>query len=213
MPAEIFHAYDTTAIDRPEALRRLGLLGYVPEDAEFLTHVHDVEVAQKSSLKIAGKLSEEFLRGVITETEYTETLGKLTLSDTDRTVLIGETGQLSVLPRHTLTISEMHKAFLDGVITVTEWDEYLTRTGYRQDDRAILTNTLLLDQAKQKSTGTAHVVPKLSWAQLKAGYKAGVLTHDQVKEHLTSHGYTAADIAILLEELPTPPAPPTTPAA
>jgi hypothetical protein len=213
LSGEIFRAYDSGAIDRPEALRRLGLLGYVAADAEFLTKVHDTEVAQKSSQRIANKLGEEFLRGVITETEFTAALGNLSLSDTERTAIIGETGQLSVLPRHSLTILEMHKAFLDGVITVTDWDQYLVRTGYRQDDRAILTNTLLLDAAKQKATGTAHVAPRLSWAQLKAAVKGGILTVDEVKDHLTAHGYTAADIATLLAELPAPPPPPTPPAA
>src|SRR4029077_4809311 len=55
LASEIFRAYDSTAIDRPETLRRLGLLGYVPNDAEFLTHVHETEVDQKASQRIAGK--------------------------------------------------------------------------------------------------------------------------------------------------------------
>jgi hypothetical protein len=208
LPGEIFRAYDAGAIDRPEALRRIGLLGYIPEDAEFLTHVHDVEVSQKASQRIANRLAEEFLRGVITETEFTETINKLALSDSERTALIGETGQLSRLPRHSLTILQMHKAFLDGVITITDWDDYLTRIGTRQDDRAILTQTLILDQKSHKTTGATHVVPHLSWAQIKAAYKSGVLDQLEVKNHLIARGYGADDIATLLKELPAPPAPP-----
>jgi hypothetical protein len=208
LPGEIFHAYDVGALTRADTVKRIGLLGYIPEDAEWLTMVHDTEVAQKAAARIATKLKEEFLRGVITETEWTDTLKLLELSEPDRKALQGETDQLSRLPRHTLTYIEMHKAFLEGVITVTDWDQYLIRTGYRQDDRAILTNMLLLDQAKTKSTGTVHAATKLSWAQLKAGYKTGILSIEEVTAHLTHHGYSADDIAILLKELPTPPASP-----
>jgi hypothetical protein len=71
----------------------------------------------------------------------------------------------------------------------------------------------LLDQANRKTTRTTRAVPSLSWAQIKAAYKAGVLDLTEVKDHLTHRGYNAADIATLLKELPPPPPPPVTPAA
>jgi hypothetical protein len=105
------------------------------------------------------------------------------------------------------TVLQLHKEFLDGVIDLTEWETQLTKMGFDDDSKTALTQDLLLDQAGRKTSPARHAVPSLSWAQLKAAFKAGVLNLQEVTNHLTHHGYSADDIATLLKELPPPPAP------
>lgn len=101
---------------------------------------------------------------------------------------------------------QLRKEFLDGVIDLTEWNDALTQLGYDADAIAAMTQDLLIDQAGRKTTRTTHAIPSLSWAQLKAAFKAGVLNLQEVKDHLTHRGYSAADIDTLIKELPPPPA-------
>jgi hypothetical protein len=106
------------------------------------------------------------------------------------------------------TFQQLRKEFLDGVIDLVEWNDALTQAGYDIDAITAMTNDLLIDQASRKTTRATHAVPSLSWAELKAAYKAGVLGLQAVKDHLTHRGYNADDIATLVKELPAAPAPP-----
>jgi hypothetical protein len=111
------------------------------------------------------------------------------------------------------TFFQLRKEFLDGVIDLLEWNDALTQLGYDADAISAMTQDLLLDQANRKTTRTTHAVPSLSWAQLKAAFKAGVLDLQEVKDHLTHRGYSAADIDTLVKELPPAPTSPPAPAA
>lgn len=51
-------------------------------------------------------------------------------------------------PTKSLTLGQMRTAFLDGIVNLAEWEQFLRAEGYSQDDRDILTIQLLLD-AKQ----------------------------------------------------------------
>lgn len=190
-----------------DALLYIRRTGYEPVVADLALKALDRREIVTASRNIANRLVHEYTQGIITADELSTAMGKLALTDAERAGFEGLAGTLNALPRKELTLSEMHKAFLQGVITVNDWEDYLIRVGYRQDDRAILTNMLLLDLAHQGSSKTAKAPPQLSWTQLKAAYKAGILTHDQVQAHLTHHGYTSEDINTLLLELP-PPKPP-----
>jgi hypothetical protein len=154
--------------------------------------------------------------GQISRDETLQRLGQLgyTASDAE-SLVIGYEMEIQAVHRpknihhKARTFQQLRKEFLDGVIDLTEWTDALTQIGYDPDALSAMTQDLLLDQAGRKTTRTTHAIPSLSWAQLKAAYKAGVLDRQEVTDHLTHRGYSAADIAILLKELP---APPTTPA-
>jgi hypothetical protein len=113
-------------------------------------------------------------------------------------------------PRHLphRTFNQLRKEYIDGVIDLNEWNTQLTLLGYNVDDIAAMTQDLLIDAAKGKTTGSKRAIPSLTWAQLKEAYKVGILTLDETTAHLTHRGYSTDDIAILIKELPAPPAPP-----
>jgi len=106
---------------------------------------------------------------------------------------------------HRLGLGELKKAFHNNVIDLLELKAHLTTQGYSDDDIQIITLDLV-----QPTHGK---VRQLSLAEIKAGVKSGVLTMGQATEHLTTLGFSAADIATLEKTFPitTPAAPATTP--
>lgn len=110
-------------------------------------------------------------------------------------------------PNHQTTrrlgLGELKKAFHNAVIDLLELKAHLSAQGYSDDDIQIITLDLL-----QPTHGK---VRQLSLAEVKAGFKAGVLTEAQADEHLRTLGYSNDDIAVILKTF-SPPAKPTTPA-
>jgi hypothetical protein len=102
-----------------------------------------------------------------------------------------------------LGLGELRKAFHDNVIDLLELKARLSKEGFSDDDIQVITLELLAP-----ATGR---VRQLSPAEIKAGFKAGVLTEQQAAEHLKALGFSDADIAVIVNTLPTP-KPPKTPA-
>jgi hypothetical protein len=111
------------------------------------------------------------------------------------------------------TFQQLRKEYLDAVIDLTEFRDALTQQGYGTDDVTAFVEDVLVDQAKGVKRGAAAHIPQISWAHLKAAYKSGILTLDEVTAHLKARGYAEKDVATLLKELPAPPPPPPTPTA
>jgi hypothetical protein len=102
---------------------------------------------------------------------------------------------------HLLGLGELKKAFHNNVVDLLELKAHLTTQGFSADDIQIITLDLL-----QPPSGK---VRQLSLAEIKAGFKAGVLTESQAAEHLKTLGYSDADIAVILASLPAKAAPAT----
>src|SRR5271157_3672003 len=100
-----------------------------------------------------------------------------------------------------LGLAQLKKAFHDNVIDLLELKAHLTTQGYSDDDIQIITLDLV-----QPVHGK---VRQLSLAEIKAGLKAGVLTQGQAMEHLKTLGFSDADITVLMQIFPGPPAPAT----
>jgi hypothetical protein len=147
-----------------------------------------------------GEITTLFANGVIDQTLASGYLGQLGYDDT--------TAQL-VLRAHSLQhhharqigLAELKKAFHNSVIDLLELKAHLTAQGYSDDDIQIITLDLL-----QPPSGK---VRQLSLAEIKAGFKAGVLTEQQAAEHLKTLGYSDSDVAVILKSLPAKAAPAT----
>lgn len=207
---EIVHLYLGQLLETQDFLKEMGKRGWNSDEIQNVVEIESPQLTVQEilDLYIFGQLDRA-----------TATNGLLRLGyDTGKAenlVLLAEmrAGVVRpVRPRHprTRTAMQLHKEFLDGVIDLPEWNTQLTQLGYSLDDIAAMTQDLLIDQAHRKTTGTTHAVPSLSWAQIKAAYKSGVLDLAEVEAHLAHRGYSAADIATLVKELPAQP-PPATP--
>jgi hypothetical protein len=164
------------------------------------------------------ELTELYIFGQIGRDEAKTGLLKLGygLEDAENIVVLAEM-KAGVVPHkkalraRTRTVAQLRKEYIDGVINLVEWDAQLTQLGYSADDNAALTQDLLIDAAKGKTTASKRAMPSLTWAQLKDAYKSGILSLDEVTAHLTHRGYSTDDVATLIKELPAPPAPPSPP--
>lgn len=153
-----------------------------------------------------AEIGELFTNGIIDHDVASGFMAKLGYdNDTAELVLRAHSLQHQH-PKH-LGLSELRKAFHNNVIDLLELKAQLSSQGYSDDDVQIITLDLL-----QPATGK---VRQLSLSEIRAGYKAGVLTKEQVREHLKALSYSDSDANVIVESLPGPKAPatPATPAS
>lgn len=177
--------------------------GYTPDDISVLLR------AQRPALK-EGEIALLFLNGFITHELASGYMAKLGY-DSDTAELALQAHSFQHQHQHRLGLGELKRAFKENIIDLLELKAHLSSQGYSDDDIQIITLDLL-----QPTTGK---VRQLSLAEIKAGYKAGVLTQQQAAEHLKALGYSDADVQILIASMPgpktttTPATPPGTPPA
>jgi hypothetical protein len=181
----------TTSSDVTTPLDTKGLLqqrGYSAEDAQKL-----IDLSRPVLDK--GEIATLFVHGQIDKTLANGLLGQLGY-DADTANLVLQAHSFQHQQARRLGLAELKKAFHNAVIDLLELKAHLSADGYSDDDIQIITLDLL-----QPTHGK---VRQLSLAEIKAGFKAGVLTEQQAAEHLKTLGYTDADIAVIVKTLPGP---------
>ncbi len=134
----------------------LGRLGFHPDDTARWREAEDLFEVRRFSVARANKFMEDFLAGEISLDEMKDALlskgiggTRLLLSQPEVDTFISIATHVASFPRVNLTLAQMHKAFISGIVDITEWDDFLTRRGYSADNRKILTLQLLMDAGKQ----------------------------------------------------------------
>jgi hypothetical protein len=173
---------------------RLAQRGYTAEEVHYL-----VEAARPFLDK--HEIATLFTGGVMDHETASTYLVMLGYKD-DIAELVLRAHSLQHQHARQLGLAELKKAFHNNVIDLLELKAHLTSQGYSDDDIQIITLDLI-----QPTHGK---VRQLSLAEIKAGFKAGVLTEQQASEHLKTLGYSDADIAVLLTVMPSPGAATTT---
>jgi hypothetical protein len=207
---EIVHLYLNGAVEEKRMEAELLARGWAQDDISLVLAFERPKLDKAETLELYefGQIDRDSALRGLQRLGYT--------SDDAELIVLGFEMKIQAIGRpknirhKARTFFQLRKEFLDGVIDLTEWNDALVQIGYDADAISAMTQDLLLDQAGRKTTRTTHAIPSLSWAQLKAAFKAGVLDLQEVKDHLIHRGYSAADIAILVKELP--PAPTTPPA-
>jgi hypothetical protein len=210
---EIVHLLFQGAVTDVQAKTLLEQRGWADFEADWVIALERPKLDKAETLELygSGQIDRESTLKGLQRMGYT--------SDDAELIVLGFEMKIEAVKRprnirhKARSFFQLRKEFLDGVIDLIEWNDALTQLGYDVDAIATMTQDLLLDQANRKTTRTTHAVPSLSWAQLKAAFKAGVLDLQEVRDHLTHRGYSAADIDILLKELPPAPTPPPATAA
>jgi hypothetical protein len=170
---------------------KLTKLGYAAEDLELL-----IEDARPMLDK--AEIGLLFANGIMAQDDALLNLSKLGYDDTTAALVLQAHSFQHRHPRQ-LGLAELKKAFHNSVIDLLELKAHLSADGYSDDDIQIITLDLL-----QPTHGK---VRQLSLAEIKAGFKAGVLTEQQAAEHLKTLGFSDADIEVIVKTLPAPKAP------
>lgn len=173
--------------------KQLAQRGYTPNDIVRLIAVQRPTLAK-------GEIATLFAGGIIQHDIASGFLSKLGY-DSDTAELVLQAHSLTHHHGKVLGLAELKRAFHNAVIDLLELKAKLSAQGYSDDDIQIITLDLL-----QPTHGK---VRQLSLAEVKAGFKAGVLTEQQATDHLKLLGYADADVAVLVKSLPGPKAPAT----
>ncbi len=132
----------------------MGRQGWTPELTQRWTEAELLFEARSNAITIARRVLDDVVNGIVSPDEYETMMGRLNLAKVEIEGFRAQAGELSRLPRRTLTLGQMRQAFIDGIVDVSEWQDYLIRQGYGRDDRQILTLQVLLD-AKQQAEADA----------------------------------------------------------
>ena len=175
---------------------RLAQRGYSDTESQELIDVSR-PVLKESEIALL------FTNGIMDHETASTYMGKLGYDDTTAELAL-QAHALQHQRQHKLGLGELKHAFKNNVIDLLELKAHLTSQGFSDDDIQIITLDLLAP-----ATGK---VRQLSLAEIKAGFKAGVLTKQQAHDHLKALGYSDNDVAVIIDTLPAP-KPPATPAA
>lgn len=172
---------------------RLAQRGYTAEEVHYLVEAERpfLDKHEIATLFTGGVMDHQTASTYMAMLGYNEDIAELVL----------RAHSLQHQRTRQLGLAQLKKAFHDNVIDLLELKAHLTSQGYSDDDIQIITLDLV-----QPTHGK---VRQLSLAEIKAGFKAGVLTQAQAIEHLKTLGFSDADIAVLVTIFPSPPAPAT----
>jgi len=143
-------------LTRDQAIEEMKLRGWSNLEAELALKEEELAEAESQVRTHAGDLHQAALQGIISKADFNELVGELPLGTAEiqwrRTVL----GQLLELPRRRVSEADMENSFLQGLITLSEYNEFLRRVrGYPAEDRNLLM-FLLLIRAADKATRDAR---------------------------------------------------------
>jgi hypothetical protein len=144
-PVQIGALLSVGAISEQDARVLLARAGFNQEMSELYFEAEAAIAIQATRASITSRVLSGFLDGEINSDELDGVLVRLGVPEKLRTRFIGMAGELSRLPRRTLSLAQMRESFIHGTVDVTEFEDYLIRVGYRQDDRKILIIETLLD--------------------------------------------------------------------
>ncbi len=143
------------AMTRGDAVDRLSRKGFTPDEAELALSVVDLRRKDALVRSQAAVYQQQVLDGVLDFDQLGLLLEPLPLTEDEKLVLRRTTAARMELPRRFLTLAQMRDALRDGIVDITEFDEFLVREGYSSDDSTILRIDALLRLARAKEADEA----------------------------------------------------------
>jgi len=135
------------AITRQAALDKLARRGMDPDEAELELLSAELVRADTRLNEFINVLEQQTLNGFITFPVYRDIISALPLNEPERREQLVIVGQRKEVPFRQLTLAQMRTAFINGIVDLFEWQQFLEVEGYSDDDKQILTIQLLLDLA------------------------------------------------------------------
>jgi hypothetical protein len=203
-------------------------INHTDEVTGLLDQAEDIDIARRAALDAVRLFAHQYLTGRIPRETLTVLVNGVQRDATGRGLLSqGEVDSLNALPviasvqglRH-LSVSQNMRLYLDGVITLGEFETALTNLGFDADtvqeeaQEVLLMQRRLSDRAA-RSAATAARGPlwHLSIAQLEAGLAQGLVSDAEIRAELHARHYTPEAVNAAVAEMyakakiPPPPAP------
>jgi hypothetical protein len=187
---DIRRMYDTGVVDRDQVKRTYKDLGYDEIHAENLTKFTILN--SDKTKDVLSTYTNAYRKGIITETELTDQMRAMEYSEKEIELRISVLGSTEVAerPKRGLTLTNVKKLFTTGLIDSERLEDMLIGLNY-SDDAVMYMKLLIISES----------IPHKAWtAEIKKGYKGGLLSRDETVARLSAIGYTmeAIDLSISL---------------
>lgn len=141
-------------IDTPTETRWMRILGYDDDAIALIRKARELAPARKFSLAAAQHFLTEYITGVISAADLHTALvgtgaltgGHLFLLPAEAAAIESIASHLAAYPRKQLTFAQLKEAYLDGTISLVEFEDRLAHMGYNSDAVTTLGIDVLIRQ-------------------------------------------------------------------
>lgn len=158
------------------------------------------------------EVKAQFKEGIIDVSQRDAILAEMPLSEDERTWWVRIMANAPVSHVRHLSEGELERAYLEGIIDLSQIQGTWQRYGYTADGIQTLTFLLLAKKAGGTTTSAGHkAIKHLTEAELEKAYHGGLMTLAAVQAYWTLLGYSAADVTTLTGLIQLPPKAPAVP--
>lgn len=189
--------------------------GHTDEVSALMQQADDMTPARDACLAAARHFAGQYLVGRITRIQYAGALDSiknnmngaplLTAGEVQNLNLIPEIGSAAI--RRHLSVAQLQREYIDGLMTLGEFSQAVSDLGYGADDVQLLEQELLISAkrasdraAKATATALRGKYAKLTVAQMKTSYENGIMDLAEVRQELTVRNYAPSAIDAIAEE-------------
>jgi hypothetical protein len=181
--------YQANGIDRPTASTRLDALDVLPDRRDLLLQRWDLENAQSPRRLTVSQMQTAFRNGLWTDVQLLAGIIALGYNDTDAKLLVDMTDKEPESTARRLSVGQLQRAYKAGLITDAQLLDQLLALQYSEEDAKVL-----VDMATPAAAAKQR---QLSASQLTTGFRAGLVTEDELLQKLAALGYAQADAELL----------------
>lgn len=193
----------------------LARIGHNTVVGPLLMQAADIQPAREECLVAARHFAQQYLTGKITRVQMEGAIKSVVTGVNGTTFLTaGEVAGFMALPeiasaapRKHLSLFQLQRDYIDGLITLQEFSDAALALGYSTDDVQILEQELLIaaKRASDKAAKAAAALSrgklaKLTVAQMKTAFETGLLDQAEIEAELSARGYTQQAIDTLITE-------------
>jgi SOS response regulatory protein OraA/RecX len=194
--SQLQRLYHEGFINEATLRERLKALGYNDTDITLLVQISSPEAAAADRQLTLAQAREAFHEGFIDTAEFTRRLGAMGYPPEDISILLDLAQPAEIVEVKALSVSQLQRAFRQGIINEDELRTSLAERGYSPD--AV---DALVELAQPAVAVRAR---ELTLSQLQSAFRQGIIDEGRLRSRLTELGY-AADAVDVLVKLAQPP--------
>jgi hypothetical protein len=153
--AETFHAMRYGVIDHDTAIARLQFGGWTLDAATFALVSADAERADTWVKVYIEQAAKAYVAGQMDQSTFYAFLDAAPIGDIEREWIKLTYDQEAKIPHRRLTLGQLESALEQNVVTVGEFEDYLTGLGFDADDSFVILQLTLLKQQKMEAAAAA----------------------------------------------------------
>ncbi len=183
-------AYRERIWDRTKAQTELEALGYLPGSADLMLSLDDLATERELTGLEISVVRESYRANAIDRLEAGRQLDAAGVSAERRDLLIRRWDLDKAQKPRTLSVSQLQRAFRQGLITDVELLDGILVEGYNQRDAELLVDMIDEEPARRER--------RLSVSQLQRAFQAGELTDVELLQAFIGLDYSQADAELLV---------------